>query len=192
MTNCDRAYANLSDIELLGKLIGVQQSRRVYKGSLQKLFTTSAGGAAPAKCAVARELILRSMREEMQTGVSLHAPHSVRDYLRLTIGSREYEVFVVVFLDAQNRVIAEEEMFKGTLTQTSVYPREVVKASLRHNAASVIFAHNHPSGIPEPSLADRSLTKNLVLALALVDVRVLDHFIVAGQGTLSFAEHGLL
>lgn len=192
MTNCNRSYANLSDVELLGKLIGVQQSRRVYKGSLNKLFTINAPDNAPAKCAVARELILRSLREEMQTGVSLHAPHAVRDYLRLTIGGREYEVFVVVFLDAQNRVIAEEEMFRGTLTQTSVYPREVVKASLTHNAASVIFAHNHPSGRPEPSQADRSLTSCLAAALALVDVRVLDHIIVAGSETLSFAESMLL
>ena len=155
-------YSNLSDVELLGKLIGVRQSHQVYKGSLHKLFTMNATDAAPAKCAVARELVMRSLLEEMQTGVSLHAPHVVRDYLRLTLGGREYEVFVVVFLDAQNRVISADEMFRGTLTQTSVYPRELVKAALRHNAAGVIFAHNHPSGMPEPSHADRSLTQALV------------------------------
>ena len=97
-----------------------------------------------------------------------------------------------VFLDAQNRLIAAQELFSGTLTQTSVYPREVVKIALRHNAASVIFAHNHPSGVAEPSLADEVLTQALKQALALVDVRVLDHFIVGQGATLSFAEHGLL
>jgi DNA repair protein RadC len=106
--------------------------------------------------------------------------------------SREQEVFLVVFLTAQNRVIASEEMFHGTLTQTSVYPREVVKRALYHNAAGVILAHNHPSGVAEPSQSDRLLTDTLKQALALVDVRVLDHFIVAGTGGLSFAERGIL
>ena len=105
---------------------------------------------------------------------------------------REHEVFVCVFLDSQNRVIACEELFRGTLAQTSVYPREVVKAALAHNAAAVIFAHNHPSGVAEPSRADELLTQALKQALALVDVKVLDHFVVAGAGAVSFAERGLL
>ncbi len=99
---------------------------------------------------------------------------------------------MVLFLDAQNRVIASEEMFRGTLTQTSVYPREVVKRALAHNAAAVILAHNHPSGVAEPSRADEFLTRTLRESLALIDVRVLDHFIVAGNGVVSFAERGLL
>lgn len=99
---------------------------------------------------------------------------------------------MVLFLDAQNRVLAQEELFSGTLTQTSVYPREVVKRALHHNAASVIFAHNHPSGVAQQSRADELLTTSLKQALALVDIRVLDHFIVAGNSTLSFAEQGLL
>jgi DNA repair protein RadC len=99
---------------------------------------------------------------------------------------------MVLFLDAQNRVIATEELFSGTLTQTSVYPREVVKRALHHNAAAVIFAHNHPSGVAEPSRADELLTKALKEALALVDVKVLDHFVVAGNVAVSFAERGLL
>ena len=98
----------------------------------------------------------------------------------------------MIFLDAQNRVTASEEMFVGTLMQTSVYPREVVKRVLHHNAAAVIFAHNHPSGAAEPSQADHALTDALKKALALIDVRVLDHFIVAGSGGLSFAERGLV
>jgi DNA repair protein RadC len=116
----------------------------------------------------------------------------VRDYLRLILQDREHEVFLVVFLDAQHRAIASEEMFRGTLTQTSVYPREVLKAALRQNAAAVIFAHNHPSGVAQPSHADELLTRTLKDALALVDVKVLDHFIVAGAQALSFAERGLL
>ena len=122
----------------------------------------------------------------------LASPDAVRDYLRLLLGDRPHEIFAVVFLDAQHRVIATEEMFRGTLTQTSVYPREVVKRSLANNAAAVIFAHNHPSGVAEPSHADELLTQSLKQALALVDVRVLDHFVVAGNGVMSFAERGLL
>ena len=116
----------------------------------------------------------------------------VRDYLRLMLAGKEHEVFAVLFLDAQNRVLASEEMFRGTLTQTSVYPREVVKSALRNNSAAVIFSHNHPSGVAEPSHADQVLTQSLKQALALVDIKVLDHFIVAGTSILSFAERGLL
>ena len=122
----------------------------------------------------------------------LKSPKQVRDYLCLKLGNLTREVFFVLFLDAQNRVVTTEEMFSGTLTQTSVYPREVVKRALHHNAASVIFAHNHPSGIAQQSQADELITKQLKEALALVDVRVMDHFIVAGNTTLSFVERGLL
>lgn len=125
-------------------------------------------------------------------GGVLNSPQSVRDYFRLNLAGLNYEVFWGVFLDAQNRVIVSEELFRGTLTQTSVYPREVVKAALRHNAGAVIFGHNHPSGIAEPSRADETLTQALKQALAFVDVRVLDHFVVAGTGVLSFVERGLL
>lgn len=123
---------------------------------------------------------------------ALNSPGAVRDYLRLALAGKEREEFWCVYLDAQNKVIAFESLFSGTLTQTSVYPREVVKACLAHNAGAVIFAHNHPSGVSEPSHADEALTQALKQALALVDIRVLDHFIVAGSGVLSFAERGLL
>jgi DNA repair protein RadC len=116
----------------------------------------------------------------------------VRDYLRFALGQREHEVFVCIWLDAQHKVIAYEEPFEGTLTQTSVYPREIVKQALARNAAAVIFAHNHPSGVAQPSQADELLTRNLREALALVEVKVLDHFIVAGNQAISFAERGLL
>jgi DNA repair protein RadC len=122
----------------------------------------------------------------------LASPSAVRDYLRLLLAGREHEVFVVVLLDAQNRVLSCEELFRGTLTQTSVYPREVVKVALAANAGAAIFAHNHPSGCSEPSRADELLTQTLKSALALVDVKVLDHFVVAGAEAISFAERGLL
>jgi DNA repair protein RadC len=138
------------------------------------------------------EMSRRALSEEMQTRDVLSSPQQVRDYLCLKLGGLSREVFMVLFLDAQNRVLAQEELFTGTLTQTSVYPREVVKRALHHNAASVIFAHNHPSGVAEQSRADEVLTTLLKQALALMDIRVLDHFIVAGNSTLSFAERGLL
>lgn len=181
-------YAHLSDIDLLAKLIGVRESRRLYRGSLQSLFADS----SHEKCTIARELVQRLLNEEMQHGDALSSPQAVRDFLRLSLNGRQHEVFVAIFLDAQHRVIASEEMFRGTLTQTSVYPREIVKAALRLNAAAVLFAHNHPSGVAEPSRADQSLTDALKQALSLVDVRVLDHFIIAGTSILSFAERGLL
>lgn len=123
---------------------------------------------------------------------TLDSPSAVRDYLRLRLAIREHELFIALFLDAQHRLIACEELFRGTLTQTSVYPREVVKVALRYNAGSVIFAHNHPSGVAEPSRADEMLTTALKDALALVDVRIVDHFVVAGTVAVSFAERGLL
>jgi DNA repair protein RadC len=123
---------------------------------------------------------------------SLANPAAVRSYLKLKLADRQHEVFVCAFLDAQNRVIAFEELFRGTLTQTSVYPREVVKEALARNAAGVILCHNHPSGVAEPSFQDQALTRSLTEALALVDVKVLDHFVVAGASAVSFAERGLL
>lgn len=128
----------------------------------------------------------------MRSGSALTSPGAVRDYLRLLLHDRGHEVFVCVFLDAQHRVIVCSELFRGTLTQTSVYPREVVKEALAHNAAAVVLAHNHPSGVSEPSRADELLTQTLKQALALVDVKVLDHFVVAGASSVSFAERGLL
>ncbi len=124
--------------------------------------------------------------------VLLSSPTVTRDYIRLRIGALEHEVFGVLWLDAQNRLIEAEELFRGTLTQTSVYPREVVKAALQHNAAAAIVYHNHPSGVAELSRADEMLTRELKTALTLVDVKVLDHFIVTAGETMSFAERGLI
>ena len=190
----------MSDADLLGMMVGSKTAARMLQdagGSLSTLLNESVAAydAQPrvrTKLQVAKELVRRSLVEAMRQRDVLSSPASVRDYLRMTLAGRDYEVFMVLFLDAQNRVLAAEEMFRGTLTQTSVYPREVVKRSLFNNAAAVIFAHNHPSGVAEPSHADELLTRALKQALALVDVRVLDHFVVAGSGVVTFAERGLL
>lgn len=170
-------------------------------GGLNGLFAANVAslseisGFGPAKYTQLQavlELARRALQEDVKRETLLSSPGKVRDYLRLTLARLEHEVFIALFLDAQNRLLATEELFRGTLTQTSVYPREVVKRVLKHNAAAVIFAHNHPSGIAEPSRADELLTANLKQTLSLVDVKVLDHLIVAGSATVSFAERGLL
>ncbi len=138
------------------------------------------------------EMSRRALNEEMQVKDVLSSPTQVRQYLSLALGALSREVFMVLFLDAKNCVIADEVLFEGTLMQTSVYPREVIKRVLHHNAAAVIFAHNHPSGNTEPSQADKTLTQTLKEALAMIDVKVLDHFIVAGNQSMSFSERGLM
>jgi len=152
-------------------------------------------GVGPARAAEFKamgEFVRRALREEVAARGALASPDAVRDYLRLTLSALPHEAFMALFLDSQNRLLAARELFRGTLAQTSVYPREVVKAALAHNAAAVIFAHNHPSGVAEPSRADELLTTALKQALALVDIRTLDHFVVAGSRVVSFAERGLL
>jgi len=170
-------------------------------GSLTALLSaevtvlTSSPGVGAAKYVQLQavlEMARRALRESLDHGSAMNSPRAVRDYLRLKLQGRPHEVFAVFFLDAQNRVLAMEELFRGTLTQTSVFPREVVKRALAHNAAAVIFAHNHPSGVAEPSRADDALTSALRQALALVDVRVLDHFVIGAGAAVSFAERGLL
>ena len=150
------------------------------------------GPAKRAEMAAVLELARRSVASELAARPVFDSPAKVKDYLSLQLAAREHEVFAVLFLDAQSRLLRFEEMFRGTLTQTSVYPREVVKRALELGAASVILAHNHPSGAAEPSRADEFLTETLKSALALVDVRVLDHLVVGHAGVVSFAERGLL
>lgn len=144
------------------------------------------------RLSIARELLLRDLREQMRTSPLMTSPQVLRDWLRLYCAKLEHEVFLVLYLDAHHRLIEAEELFRGTLTQTSVYPRELVKGALARNASALAVAHNHPSGEAEPSRADEQLTQTLKSALALVDVRVIDHFIVAGDQVLSFAERGLI
>jgi DNA repair protein RadC len=201
----------LSDAELIAVILGTGTTGRsaldlarealTRFGGLSGLLASGPGelgtidGLGPAKSAQLQavlELARRSLREEIRRDPALSAPDKVRDYLKMTLAHRQHEVFMALFLDAQNRLLTADELFRGTLTQTSVYPREVVKRALAVNAASVIFAHNHPSGVAEPSRSDELLTASLKQALGLVDVRVLDHLIVAGSSTVSFAERGLL
>jgi len=207
----ERGASALSDAELLAIFLrtgvvgksAVDLAREVLArfGSLTQMFAASEkefcdihgmGQAKYVQLQAVLEMSRRALQEEVKSGDALNSPRAVREYLQLLLRGRQQEVFVAIFLDAQHRAVASEELFHGTLTQTSVYPREVVKRALHHNAAAVIFAHNHPSGVAEPSQSDQLLTDALKQALALVDVRVLDHFIVAGAGCLSFAEKGLL
>jgi DNA repair protein RadC len=152
-------------------------------------------GLGPAKRAeliAVLELARRALSQQLRAREVFASPNAVRQYLQLHLGARPHEVFAVIFMDVQNRLLAMEEMFRGTLTQTSVYPREVVLRALHHQCAAVVLAHNHPSGSVQPSRADEALTQTLRSALALVDVRVLDHVIVGAGETLSMAERGLL
>jgi DNA repair protein RadC len=152
-------------------------------------------GLGPAKRAellAVMEIARRALAQQLKAAPVFNSPAQVKDYLALHLGGRQQEVFAVLFLDAQHRMVALEDLFHGTLTQTSVYPREVVRKALAHNAGAVVLAHNHPSGVAEPSRADEYLTQTLKSALQLVDVRVLDH-VVVGQGqVVSMAERGLL
>lgn len=206
-----RGAQALSDAELLAIFLrtgvagksAVDMARDLVTqfGSLTRLFAASRkefcavhglGDAKYAQLQAVLEMARRALAEEMRQGDALASPAAVRDYLRLALAGKTYEVFCVVFLDTQHRVLAVEELFRGTLTQTSVYPREVVKRALAHNAAALILAHNHPSGLAEPSRADETLTQALKSALALVDVTIIDHFIVGNSCAMSFAERGLL
>lgn len=206
-----RGASSLSDAELLAIFLrtgvtgksAVDLARDLLQrfGSLTRLFAATEdefcaihgmGQAKYVQLQAVLEMSRRALQEELQRGDALDSPRAVRDYLQLLLAGRQQEVFLVLFLDTQHRVIAFEELFHGTLGQTSVYPREVVKRALSHNAAAVILAHNHPSGVAEPSQSDRLLTDALKQALGLVDVRVLDHFVVAVGQTLSFAERGLM
>jgi DNA repair protein RadC len=152
-------------------------------------------GLGPAKRALllaVLELARRALAQQLRQRSVFASPGAVKEYLQLHLAARSHEVFAVIFLDVQNRLLAMEEMFRGTLTQTSVYPREVVLRALHHQCAAVVLAHNHPSGAVQPSRADEALTQTLRAALALVDVRVLDHVIVAPGQALSMAERGLV
>ena len=206
-----RGPAALGDAELLALLLrtglpgknALQMGQELldnFGGVAGLLHTAPEGlkcikGLGPAKRAeivAVLELAWRALAEELKEKALFSTPQAVRDYLQLQLGSRPHEIFAVLFLNSQNRLIALEEMFRGTLTQTSVYPREVVIRALALNAASVVLAHNHPSGAAQPSRADELLTHTLKAALALVDVRVLDHFVVTASSAVSMAERGLL
>ncbi|ACT49588.1 RadC family protein [Methylovorus glucosotrophus] len=183
-----------SAVDLARELLQVFGSLNgIFAASLEQISRIKGMGSSKyVQLQAIFEMSRRALTEEMQARDVMNSPQQVRDFLSLKLGGLPREVFLVIFLDAQNRVLAHEEMFAGTLTQTSVHPREIVKRALYYNAGAVILAHNHPSGVAEPSRSDEMITAQLKTALDLVDVRVLDHFVVAGNTTLSFAERGLL
>ena len=191
---------SLSDSALLATLVGSRTAANVLRlseGSLARLVLEHSEPLALTEpvqhtLACTREIVRRALQEAVVSGRTVASPGDVRDYLKLNFAHQQHESFIVLFVDAQHRILACEEMFRGTLTQTAVYPREVVKRSLALNAAAVVLAHNHPSGVAEPSVADSLLTTALRNALEMVDVRVLDHLVVGGNGVVSFAERGLL
>lgn len=206
-----RGPGALSDAELLALLLRTGTAGKSVLHLAQELSDQFGGiagllnapssdlaaikGLGPAKQAELQavlELARRALAQTLRERAALDSPQAVKDYLQLQIGQRNHEVFVVVFLDAQHKLIALEEMFRGTLSQTSVYPREVVVRALHHHASAVVLAHNHPSGSVQASRADETLTQSLKAALGLVDVRVLDHVIVSPGHSLSMAEQGLL
>jgi len=203
--------STLSDTELLaiflrtgisGKsAVDLARELLLHFGSLTNVFAASQlnfcqlpgmGIAKYAQLQAILEMARRTLGEELKCGNAMNSPKLVRDFLRLSLANKQHEVFIGIFLDAKNHAIATEELFSGTLTQASVYPREIIKRALHHNAAAIIFAHNHPSGAAEPSHADKVLTQSLKQALSLIDVQVLDHFIVGNGTALSFSEHDLI
>ena len=183
----------LTDCELLALLLGEGGMRRAQSLALRLLthFGTLRR-VLHAPCADLAAVSGLGLLEHSREHDVIASPDAVRDLLRLSLAAREREVFVAIYLDNRHRLLVIEELFQGTLTQTSVHPREVVKSALRCNAAAAIVAHNHPSGLAEPSQADRLLTDQLRQTLAQVDVRLLDHILIAGHQSLSFAERGLL
>ena len=207
-----RGASALGDVELLALLLRtglpgknvLQLAQEVldrFRGlagllsaSLDDLKTVKGlgGTAKRAELSAVLEIARRAMAERLKEREVFESPDAVGLYLQMQLGSRPHEVFAIMFLDVQHRLIAFEELFRGTLTQTSVYPREVVMRALHHHASALILAHNHPSGGIEPSRADELLTQTLKAALSLVDVRVLDHVIVGDGRTLSMASKGLI
>ncbi|MEK7538472.1 MAG: JAB domain-containing protein [Patescibacteria group bacterium] len=189
----DMTFHHLSHLDLLSLLVGSKKAQKLYQGSLTTLLYAEEGSKNYVpKLAVARELVRLSLEEKLYGEDVFSSPYTVKEYLKVLLHGREHEVFVVLFLTTQHHLILAEELFRGTLAGASVHPREVVKRALALNAASVIFAHNHPSGVAEPSAADTALTMRLKDALALVEVSVLDHFVVTGSAVVSMAERGLM
>ncbi len=180
----DLARELLTDFGSLKALLDADEQRFCQAHGL--------GSAKYAQLQAVLEMAKRHFQEILQRGSVMENPDMIRAYLSAQLRNYSYEVFACLFLDSQNRVIQFDELFRGTINSTSVYPREVVKQALQHNASSVIFAHNHPSGVAEPSHADQLITEKLKQALALFDIAVLDHFIIGDGNPYSFAEHGLL
>ena len=207
----ERGAAALADVELLALLLrtgtagqGVLQMAHALLerfGGLAGLLTARVedlkgikglGPAKRAEIAAVLEIARRVLAERLADDSAFEQPQAVKDFLALQLAALDHEVFAAMFLDVKHRLLRFEILFRGTLTQTAVHPREVVKRALALNAAALVLAHNHPSGVAEPSRADELITASLRQALQLVDVRVIDHVIVSRGATMSFAERGLL
>ena len=183
----------LSDKELVVELIGHRAAKKFHTKSLAALLSESGNTTYDLRRVfAAQEFMQRVLREELKRGESIRRPHMVFDYLKIILAGKEREVFVALYLDNKHRLIVAEELSRGTIGQATVYPREAVKCALKHNAAAVIVAHNHPSGVVEPSTNDMVITRRLKDAFSLVGVTVLDHVIVAGNECLSFVERGFI
>lgn len=187
LAGCTVLQLSQAMLERFGGLAGLLNASGQDLGRIKGL-----GPAKRAEMLAVMELAKRATAQQLREREVLSSPEAVKHYLQLQLGHRPHEIFAVLFLDSQNRLIAMEEMFRGSLNQTSVYPREVALRALYHHAASVILSHNHPSGSVQPSAADKALTNTLRSALGLLDVRVMDHIIVAQGHSLSMAEEGLL
>ena len=186
-------YTQYTNIELLRQLLGNRAARRMYRGSLVPLFTPEGEpGRNHYRLAAARELVKRWLEEQIRGTDVFSQTDEVTEYLRIFFAGKEHESFVVLFLTTQHGLIVAEELFRGTLSETAVYPREIMKRALQVNAGAVIIAHNHPSGVAEPSPVDIHMTKQLKRTLALVGVDVIDHVVIAGNTAVSFVEEGLL
>lgn len=184
-----------SRADLVAQLLATEPATATRVGDHEPPYgqRSTRDAAVAHKLGIARELLMRDLQAQMRSGPIMDSPQVLKDWLRLYCAGLEHEVFLVLYLSASHALIEAEPLFRGTLTQTSVYPREVVKGALARNCAALAVAHNHPSsGSPEPSRADEFLTQSLRSALAMVDVRLIDHFIVSGDQVLSFAERGLL
>jgi len=184
---------SLSTIELLGLVIGKTRAKSLYSGKLTLLFQPEAGEhAVEPKIQAAHELVQRWLCEVLRETSPLESPTAARAFVSTYLRHKQYESFAVLFLDTRHRLIVAEELFRGSVDSAPVFPREVVRRAMQLNASAVLLAHNHPSGISEPSVADRALTRRIAEALALVDVRVLDHLVVGDATVSSMAEMGML
>lgn len=197
-TDADFDPRQLSRARLLSELlaaapsIGADELNQACDASPLQALPAALEATVSRRLLAARELLCRDMLTHLHGRPVMDSPKRLAEWLRLHCAGLDYEVFLVIYLDSQNRLITVEQLFRGTLTQVSVYPREVLKQALAHGAAALALAHNHPSGGLEPSMADQRITQQLKTSLALIDVRVIDHFIVAAEGHYSFAEHGLI
>jgi DNA repair protein RadC len=184
---------DLSTIELLRHIVGARKAQRLYRGLLGPIFDPKEGATPDhVPFLAARELMRRWLQEEIRHRPTLGSPIDAQDYLKVHLAGKEREIFSCLFLDTRHALIACEDLFTGTIDGATVYPREVVKRALQLNSAAIIIAHNHPSGIAEPSEADRGITLKLSKALSLVEIRLLDHLVVAGGRVVSMAERGLV